>query len=77
MNQLYFGDNLDILKELYHQHPQGFIDLILHYNRVSCNRLNILRSEYVLVIIAEECHNHASTQRPENSAYHSDMADLG
>jgi DNA modification methylase len=27
-NQLYFGDNLDILKELYHQHPEGFIDLI-------------------------------------------------
>jgi len=28
MNKLYFGDNLNILKELYQQHPQGFIDLI-------------------------------------------------
>jgi site-specific DNA-methyltransferase (adenine-specific) len=28
MNQLYFGDNLDILKQLYVAHPQGFIDLI-------------------------------------------------
>jgi site-specific DNA-methyltransferase (adenine-specific) len=27
-NQLYFGDNLDILKDLHHQHPEGFIDLI-------------------------------------------------
>ena len=27
-NQLYFGDNLDILKQLYREHPQGFIDLI-------------------------------------------------
>jgi DNA modification methylase len=27
-NQLYFGDNLDILKDLYRQHPQGLIDLI-------------------------------------------------
>jgi len=27
-NRLYFGDNLDILKELYHEYPQGFIDLI-------------------------------------------------
>lgn len=27
-NQLYFGDNLDILKDLYRQHPEGFIDLI-------------------------------------------------
>jgi site-specific DNA-methyltransferase (adenine-specific) len=26
-NQLYFGDNLDILKQLYHEHPHGFIDL--------------------------------------------------
>lgn len=28
MNKLYFGDNLDILKQLYSEHPQGFIDLI-------------------------------------------------
>jgi len=28
VNQLYFGDNLDILKQLYSEHPQGFIDLI-------------------------------------------------
>ena len=28
MNQLYFGDNLDILKQLHRQHPEGFIDLI-------------------------------------------------
>jgi len=28
MNQLYFGDNLFILKNLYSQHPNGFIDLI-------------------------------------------------
>ena len=27
-NQLYFGDNLDILKDLYRKYPQGFIDLI-------------------------------------------------
>jgi DNA modification methylase len=27
-NQLYFGDNLDILKDLHKQHPEGFIDLI-------------------------------------------------
>lgn len=27
-NQLYFGDNLDILKQLYSEYPQGFIDLI-------------------------------------------------
>jgi DNA modification methylase len=26
-NQLYFGDNLDILKQLYSEHPEGFIDL--------------------------------------------------
>jgi DNA modification methylase len=28
MNKLYFGDCLDILKKLYHDHPEGFIDLI-------------------------------------------------
>jgi DNA modification methylase len=28
MNQLYFGENLDILKKLHQQHPKGFIDLI-------------------------------------------------
>lgn len=28
MNRLCFGDNLDILKELYSQYPQGFINLI-------------------------------------------------
>lgn len=28
MNQLYFGDCLDILKKLHHEHPKGFIDLI-------------------------------------------------
>jgi len=28
MNQLYFGDNLDILKSLYKQNKSGFIDLI-------------------------------------------------
>ncbi|MBN1185778.1 MAG: site-specific DNA-methyltransferase [Bacteroidales bacterium] len=28
MNRLYFGDNLDILKQLYKEHPEGFIDLI-------------------------------------------------
>ncbi len=28
MNQLYFGDCLDVLKNLYSQYPQGFIDLI-------------------------------------------------
>lgn len=28
MNQLYFGDNLDVLKQLHRQHPEGFIDLI-------------------------------------------------
>ncbi len=28
MNQLYFGDNLDILKDLYAKHPEGYIDLI-------------------------------------------------
>jgi site-specific DNA-methyltransferase (adenine-specific) len=27
-NQLYFGDCLDVLKNLYDQHPDGFIDLI-------------------------------------------------
>ncbi len=28
MNHLYFGDSLDILKELHAQHPEGFIDLV-------------------------------------------------
>ncbi|MBD3307935.1 site-specific DNA-methyltransferase, partial [candidate division KSB3 bacterium] len=28
MNRLYFGDNLVILKQLYAEHPHGFIDLI-------------------------------------------------
>lgn len=28
MNQLYFGDNLDILKDLHRKHPEGYIDLI-------------------------------------------------
>ena len=28
MNQLYFGDNLFILKNLYNEYPNGFIDLI-------------------------------------------------
>jgi len=28
MNKLYFGDNLDILKNLHHENPKGFIDLI-------------------------------------------------
>lgn len=28
MNKLYFGDSLDVLKKLNHDHPQGFIDLI-------------------------------------------------
>ncbi len=28
MNHLYFGDSLDILKQLTAQHPQGFIDLV-------------------------------------------------
>ena len=28
MNALYFGDNLDILKRLSAEHPEGFIDLI-------------------------------------------------
>lgn len=28
MNELYFGDCLDILQELYKEHPNGFIDLI-------------------------------------------------
>lgn len=28
MNQLYFGDNLDVLKRLYADHPDGFIDLM-------------------------------------------------
>ncbi|MFA6572019.1 MAG: site-specific DNA-methyltransferase, partial [Bacteroidota bacterium] len=28
MNQLYFGDCLDVLKKLHAQHPQGFIDLV-------------------------------------------------
>jgi DNA modification methylase len=28
MNHLYFGDNLDVLKQLHRQHPEGFIDLI-------------------------------------------------
>lgn len=27
-NQLFFGDNIDILKQLHAEHPQGFIDLI-------------------------------------------------
>lgn len=27
-NSLYFGDNLEILKDLYQKHPEGFIDLI-------------------------------------------------
>ncbi len=27
-NSLYFGDNLEILKDLYKKHPEGFIDLI-------------------------------------------------
>jgi len=27
-NQLYFGDNLDVLQQLYASYPQGFIDLI-------------------------------------------------
>ncbi|MEZ5083971.1 MAG: DNA methyltransferase [Bacteroidales bacterium] len=28
MNHLYFGDNLDVLKDLHNKHPEGFIDLI-------------------------------------------------
>lgn len=28
MNHLYFGDSLDILKQLHSQHPDGFIDLV-------------------------------------------------
>lgn len=28
MNKLYFGDSLDVLKKIYHDHPKGFIDLI-------------------------------------------------
>lgn len=28
MNQLFFGDCLDVLKELYSKYPQGFIDLV-------------------------------------------------
>ncbi|HBD94138.1 MAG TPA: site-specific DNA-methyltransferase [Spirochaetia bacterium] len=28
MKQLYFGDNLDIMKKLHSDHPEGFIDLI-------------------------------------------------
>ena len=28
MNTLYFGDNLDVLKRLHQEHPQGLIDLI-------------------------------------------------
>jgi DNA modification methylase len=28
MNKLYFGDSLDILKKLHHEHPSGFIELI-------------------------------------------------
>ncbi len=28
MNKLYFGDNLDVLKQLYKEYPKGFIDLI-------------------------------------------------
>ncbi|MBS4027189.1 MAG: hypothetical protein KGZ58_01015 [Ignavibacteriales bacterium] len=28
MKKLYFGDCLDILKDLHKEHPQGFIDLI-------------------------------------------------
>jgi hypothetical protein len=27
-NELYFGDNLDILKQLYEENPKGLIDLI-------------------------------------------------
>ena len=27
-NRLYFGDCLDVLKELHKEHPKGFIDLI-------------------------------------------------
>ena len=28
MNYLYFADNLDVLKQLYQEHPDGFIDLV-------------------------------------------------
>ncbi len=28
MNELYYGDCLDVLKEMHKKHPQGFIDLI-------------------------------------------------
>ncbi len=28
MKELYFGDNLDVMKKMHTQHPQGFIDLI-------------------------------------------------
>ena len=28
MNKLYFGDNLDVLKSLYKENPNGFIDLM-------------------------------------------------
>ena len=28
MNELYFGDNLEIMKDLLKQNPNGFIDLI-------------------------------------------------
>lgn len=28
MNRLYFGDCLDVLKNLHSEYPQGFIDLI-------------------------------------------------
>jgi len=28
MNKLFFGDNLEIMKELLKQNPNGFIDLI-------------------------------------------------
>lgn len=28
MNQLCFGDNLDVLKQLHADHPDGFIDLM-------------------------------------------------
>lgn len=28
MNKLFFGDNLDIMRELHNSHPEGFIDLV-------------------------------------------------
>ncbi len=28
MNRLYLGDCLDVLKELHHEHPEGFVDLV-------------------------------------------------